>query len=276
MSLTGFDDLTILEVVNLLTVGITSFNVKIQVPTDIPTHNQFIPPENLESQGWLDNINEWTENQKMMVNGKKTKTIIFNFTERFQFTTRLKLKNQAIQVIDSTRLLGTIISNDLKWDLNTSSIVKKANARMELLRKVASFGTPPEDLKDIYTLFIRSILEQSAVVWHSSITDENAADLERVQKSAVKIILNDKYSGYNRGLAQLGLETLESRRKNLCLNFAIKCQKSDKMKHIFPENEKCHEMGTRFQEKYKVHHANTGRFQQSSIIYMQKLLNENY
>ena len=202
------DDLTILEVVNLLTVGITSFNVKIQVPTDIPTHNPFIPPENLESQGWLDNINEWTENQKMMVNGKKTKAMIFNFTDRFQFTTRLKLKNQAIEVIDSTRLLGTIISNDLKWDLNTSSIVKKANARMELLRKVASFGTPPEDLKDIYTLFIRSILEQSDVVWHSSITDENAADLERVQKSAIKIILNNKYSGYNRGLAQLGLETL--------------------------------------------------------------------
>ena len=41
------DDLTVLEIVNLLTVGITSFNIKQQVPTDIPTHNQFIPPEHL-------------------------------------------------------------------------------------------------------------------------------------------------------------------------------------------------------------------------------------
>ena len=44
--------------------------------------------------------------------------------------------------------------SDLKWDLNTANIVKKANARMELLRKVASFGTNPEDLKTIYIVFI--------------------------------------------------------------------------------------------------------------------------
>ena len=41
------DDLTILEVVNLLTVGITSFNIKQEVPNDIPLHNQFIQPQNL-------------------------------------------------------------------------------------------------------------------------------------------------------------------------------------------------------------------------------------
>ena len=87
------DDLTILEIVNLLTVGITSYNIKQQIPSDIPPHNQFIPPEQLQSQDWLNQIDEWTENQKMMINSKKTKTMIFNFTENFQFTTRLKLKN---------------------------------------------------------------------------------------------------------------------------------------------------------------------------------------
>ena len=71
---------------------------------------------------------------------------------------------------------------------------KKANARMQLLRKVASFDPPTEDLKDIYILFIRSILEQSATVWHSSITEENKSDLERIQKSAVRIILKGKHT----------------------------------------------------------------------------------
>ena len=167
------DDLSILEIVNLLTVGLTSFNIKHQVPTDIPHHNQFIPSENLKSQEWLDSIDEWTENQKMMINEKKTKTMIFNFTENFQFTTRIRLKDANIEVIKSTRLLGTMVTDDLKWDLNTSTIVNKSNARMELLRRVASFGTPEEDLLTIYILFIRSILEQSATVWHSSITEEN-------------------------------------------------------------------------------------------------------
>ena len=67
------DDLSVLEIVNLLTVGITSFNLKLEVPTDIPTHNQFIPAENLKSQNWLDKINEWTENQLMIINEKKDK-----------------------------------------------------------------------------------------------------------------------------------------------------------------------------------------------------------
>ena len=52
------DDLSILETVNLLTVGLTSFNLKQQVPTDIPMHNQYIPSENLKSQEWLDLIND--------------------------------------------------------------------------------------------------------------------------------------------------------------------------------------------------------------------------
>ena len=74
------DDLSVLEIVNLLTVGLTSFHLKQQVPNDIPVHNQFIPPDNLESQKWLDNINAWTIKQKMMLNEKKTKTMIFNYT----------------------------------------------------------------------------------------------------------------------------------------------------------------------------------------------------
>ena len=133
------DDLTILEIVNLLTVGITSYNLKMQVPSDLPTHNQFIPPENLTSQNWLNTINEWTENQKMIINGTKTKTMIFNFTNDYKFTTRLKLNDKNVDVIDQTKLLGSIITDDLKWDKNTSKIVKNANDRMELLRKVASF-----------------------------------------------------------------------------------------------------------------------------------------
>ena len=269
------DDISILEIVNLLTVGIASFNIKHQIPTDVPSHNQFIPAQNLESQKWLDQINEWTQNQKMLINSKKTKTMIFNFTENFKFSTRLQLNKENVEVIKNTKLLGTVISDDLKWDLNTASIVKKANIRMELLRRISSFGVPTKDLIDVYFLFVRSILEQSATVWHSGLTSENSNDIERVQKSALKIILKDKYKGYKNALAKLGLETLQNRRKQLCLNFARKCLKSRKIQHLFPENPKSHEMSTRNVNKFKVQFAHTERLKKSPIIYMQNLLNEN-
>ena len=269
------DDLSILEIINLLTVGITSFNLKVQVPNDIPSHNQYIPAQNLESQNWLDQINEWTTNQKMLINQKKTKCMAFNYTDNYKCTTRLQLNNETVEVVDSTRLLGTIITENLTWDLNTQTIVKKANARMQLLRKVASFGTPTEDLVNVYILFIRSLLEQSAVVWHSSLTQENIDDLERVQKSAAKVILQENYIGYKKSLQRLNLETLYDRREQLCLNFARSCIKNPKFNDMFPKNMKTHSMELRNPEVFKVDHANTERYRKSAIIYMQHLLNED-
>lgn len=74
-----------------------------------------------------------------------------------------------------------------------AELVWKANARMELVRKVASFGASVEDLKTIYILFVRSLLEQSATVWHSSLTMENSDDIERVQKITTSMFpLNKK------------------------------------------------------------------------------------
>ena len=244
-----------------------------QIPTDIPDHNQYIPAQNLESQKWLDNINEWTKNQQMLINGKKTKCLIFNFTQNYQFTTRLMLNDEIVEVLDRTRLLGTIITSDLKWDDNTANIVKKANARMQLLRKVSSFGTSRDELKIIYILFIRSLLEQSATVWHSSLTQENSDDLERIQKSAIKIIMGSSYQSYMKSLELLDLETLSQRREHLCLNFAKACVKNPKLNDMFPRNTKQHEMETRKQEVYKV--AYTQRYRNSAIVYMQNLLNEH-
>ena len=54
-------------------------------------------------------------------------------TDNFTFTTRLKLKDSDIEVINNTKLLETILTDDLKWDMNTAaSTVKRANMRMEL------------------------------------------------------------------------------------------------------------------------------------------------
>ena len=270
------DDLTTLEVVNLLTVGITCFNIKSQVPNDVPTHNQFIPPENLESQQFLDTINEWTSNQKMLISQKKTKTMIFNYTNDHQFTTRLTLNGQNVDVIPETKLLGTIIQNDLKWDKNTANIVRKANARMALIRKLSEFGTPTEDLKLIYILYIRSILEQSSVVWHTSLSEQNIKDLERVQKSALKIILKNRYQDYGKSLTILDLQTLKQRRDKLSLEFAQKNTRNKTMNDMFKDNTKHHTMTTRKYNKIEVLHCNTDRLMDSAIPQMQRMLNTHY
>ena len=85
-------------------------------------------------------------------------------------------------------------------------------------------------------------------VWHCGLTLENAKDLERVQKSAVRIIMGGQHESYKLALSKLDLDTLESRRKNLCLNFAQKCLKNPKLQQMFPLNIKEHSMNTRHKQ----------------------------
>ena len=89
----------------------------------------------------------------------------------------------------------------------------------------------------IYILYIRSIVEQYATVWHSSITVGEKNDLERTQKVALKIILGNSYTSYTDALKWTGLETLAARRTKLCLNFARKCTKYEKTEAIFLLND---------------------------------------
>ena len=102
---------------------------------------------------------------------------------------------------------------------------------MGLLHKLIEFGVPKKDLILIYTLFIRSICEQSAVVWHSSLTQENRNNIERVQKTALKIILRNEYKTYESALVEVNLKNLDTRRETLCLNFAKSCLKNIQTKN---------------------------------------------
>ena len=65
------------------------------------------------------------------------------------------------------------------------------------------------------------------------------------------------------------------RREELCLNFAIKCTQNSKLATMFPKNSRKYQIKTRNREIFKVDFAHTDILQKSSIIYMQKLLNEN-
>ena len=91
------DDLTIMEIINLVSIVLCSYNFKQHVASDIPNHGQYISNQDLKSQTYLAKINHWTENQKMQINQKKTKEMIINFTDKYQFTSSLELKGQVVQ-----------------------------------------------------------------------------------------------------------------------------------------------------------------------------------
>ena len=69
------------------------------------------------------------------------------------------------------------------------------------------------DLVDLYHKHVRRILEYAAPVWHSSLTGEDRLKLERVQKTALHIILGENYKSYSSALKVTGNLTLFERRR---------------------------------------------------------------
>ena len=147
---------------------------------------------------------------------------------------------------------------------------------MEILRKAANFKASVSDLKLIYTSFIRSVVEQSSNVWNCSLTQQNIDDLERIQRTALKIILRQKYKNYDNALKIMDLETLKDRRDLLNLKFAKLSVNNEKMKDYFQPKIKFHTMKTRSGDKYEVYKANGERYKNSPIIHMQRILNEHH
>ena len=150
------------------------------------------------------------------------------------------------------KLLGVIVTNDLKWHKNTKHVVKKSWARIQLLKKVAEFGASTSDKLTIYKTFVRSALEQSCTVWHSSLTKGNEREIERVQKAAVRLITNQTNKTYKEQLEIINIETLKKRRKKLCLKFALKCITTKKTSNMFKHVKKQHKMKLKNTDKFKI------------------------
>ena len=91
-------------------------------------------------------------------------------------------------------------------------------------------------MKTIYFAYIRSILEQSSNVWHTSLTQENIQNLERVQKSVCKLILQDKYKDYESACSILDIQYLYSRRQKLFEKFTLKNIRHPQFAEYFKQN----------------------------------------
>ena len=69
------------------------------------------------------------------------------------------------------------------------------------------------------------------------------------------------------------MDTLDERRRKLCLKFAKNCLKNEKVKGMFKKKTNLHIMKMRKQRIYEERYIRTKRYQKSAIPYLTKLLN---
>ena len=68
---------------------------------------------------------------QMKINESKSNVIIFNKSRKFDFPPEVFFSDgQILDVVEKTRLLGIVITSDLRWQANTLSICTKAMNKM--------------------------------------------------------------------------------------------------------------------------------------------------
>ena len=82
----------------------------------------------------------------------------------------LAILNSTVSAVKSFSFLGSTISQNLKWEPNINTVLKKAQQRMYFLRQLRKHNLPQELLIQFYTAVIESVLCTSITVWFGSAT----------------------------------------------------------------------------------------------------------
>ena len=266
------DDMTIAESIKLK-------DVLVSVP-DRPLPDNFhartghaLPAEKSNVYKQLISTNQYAEKNEMKLNFKKTKLMIFNSGRNMDFMPDMNIDGHEIEVVEEMRILGLVIRSDMKWSSNSEHIVVKAFHRLWVLRRLKPLGASNHDLLDVYIKQVRSILELAVPAWHSGLTLGETADIERVQRAAMQIILGSGFTTYRAALKHFGLETLQARRVLLCKKFGKKAVKHPKHDKWFVPNTRT-TITRQEQPKYCPVICKTKRFEQSPLSYLTSLLNK--
>ena len=84
----------------------------------LPTENNPIIPQ-------LNQILNFTSENQMKLNTDKTKVMIFNRSKKYDFQPEILFQNDLIDVVESSKLLGVMISSNLKWNMHVQFISQK-------------------------------------------------------------------------------------------------------------------------------------------------------
>ena len=95
--------------------------------------------------------------------------LICNLSQNTDMDGTVTINNEYIPAVSTIKLLGVVITSDLKWTANTKYITKKKNASRKLfmLTVLRQFRADLSDLRAVYISFIRPSLEYCSQLRHT-------------------------------------------------------------------------------------------------------------
>ena len=129
----------------------------------------------------------------MKINQEKTKIMVFNPSRKLQFPPEMGFPGQDnLEYVRKFKILGLMVTDNLKWSENTQYITEKSMTRLWILRRMNNLGLDNKVIIDVYIKEIRSILGFCVPVWNEGLNDEDSTKFLVILKNEVR---NKKSSG---------------------------------------------------------------------------------
>ena len=209
----------------------------------------------------------------MQVNCAKTQLLMVSPPNGYCNNAYVRLGGKEIVSSASLKLLGFVFGADPTVDLHVKEIKRKFRARFWALIYLRKAGFKNKELFDLYCVFVRPIIEFCSVVYHSLLTAQQAEELERLQRQAIKLSYGWDRS-YQEICASQNIQTLEERRKLAVDRFVCKAAENPRFaEQWFPlRMEAGHEIRDR-----RIFHetcARTERYHKSPLANMRRRAND--
>ena len=136
----------------------------------------------------VDAIAQWAAKTNMVLAEAKCETILFsNFPG--DPAPQISVQGFSTPVKDVVRLLGVYLDKTLTFKPHVDYLISKTAKRIHQLKAVANstFGPSQADLRNMYTSYIRSLVDYGALSWLPGVSLSNIARLEVIQNKAARV-----------------------------------------------------------------------------------------
>ena len=140
----------------------------------------------------LHNVSTWLKANKLSINVKKTKLMIFRPRQKtLPITRQVIIENNVLEQADHTKFLGVYIDQHLTWKTHVNFIAAKISKSVGLLYK-AKYYLPSKSLLTLYYALVYPYLTYCNLIWTSTYVT-NLQRIYLLQKKAVRAISKADY-----------------------------------------------------------------------------------
>ena len=137
-------------------------------------------------------ITNWLSLNKLSLNAKKTKMMVFHHKQKNLCTKSLKLyiNSKKIECVKEFNFLGVMLDENLNWKSHVQKVSSKVAGVAGTLSRLKRF-LPSNILKTIYNALIQPHLNLGVLLWGI-----NIGRIYKLQKWAVRAITSSKYNSH--------------------------------------------------------------------------------